>query len=308
MECVSLCSGIGGLELGLSMVSDCHPIAFVEKDQYCRQVLAVRFPGVELHTSIEDFAGRPCDLITAGFPCQPWSCAGKQRGKEDERWIWDHIERIIRDSRPGKVFLENVPGLVSGGGLAAVLWSLASLGFDAVWGVFSCAQLGAPHHRWRIFILAHSDRKRLVPSESARVSKFASASGCNRALADTNGLREAEGVQEGIQWEEVQSVAGRRGAAILANANPAEPGPRLEPGREQEPSTAGCGFWPPGPLGDWSRETVNPAQSRIPGAAHGVSNRLERSNYSARVRAMGNAVSPPVAAVAYRTLSERFCC
>ena len=299
MECVSLCSGIGGLELGLSMVSDCHPIAFVEKDQYCRKVLAARFPGVEIHTSIEDFSGHPCDLITAGFPCQPWSCAGKQRGKEDDRWIWDHIERIIRDSRPKQVFLENVPGLVSGGGLAAVLWSLASLGYNAVWGLFSCAQLGAPHHRRRIFILANADRKRLVPAESARVQELASASGLNPVLADTN-LQPNHETKVGFFPEPWGRSSGN-----VANANPAEPGPRLEPGREQEPSTAGCGFWPPGPLGDWSRETVSPAQSRILGAANGVSGRLERSNYSARVRALGNAVSPPVAAVAYRTLLGR---
>ena len=302
MECVSLCSGIGGLELGLSMVSDCHPIAFVEKDQYCRQVLAARFPGVELHTSIEDFAGRPCDLITAGFPCQPWSCAGKQKGQEDDRWIWDHIERIIRDSRPGKVFLENVPGLVSGGGLAAVLWSLASLGYNAAWGVFSCAQLGAPHHRRRIFILANADRKRLVPAESARVQELASASGLNPVLADTN-LQPNQEPKVGFFPEPWGRSSGN-----VANANPAEPGARLEPRREQKPSPTGCGFWPPGPLGDWSREAISPAKSRIPGAANGLPNRLERSNYSARVRALGNAVSPPVAAVAYRTLLGRLCC
>lgn len=302
MKCVSLCSGIGGLELGLSMVSDCHPVAFVEKDQYCRQVLAARFPGVELHKSIEDFTGRPCDLITAGFPCQPWSCAGKQKGQDDERWIWDHIERIIRDSRPEQVFLENVPGLVSGGGLAAVLWSLASLGFDAVWGVFSCAQLGAPHHRRRVFILANADRKRLVPAESDRVKEFASASRCNRILAHPHLQLDEEAAERFLP------KPGRCGAEALANANPAEPGARLEPGREQKPSPTGCGFWPPGPLGDWSRETISPAQSRISGAANGVSGRLERSNYGARVRALGNAVSPPVAAVAYRTLLGRLCC
>jgi len=78
------------------------------------------------------------DLITAGFPCQPFSAAGEQRGIDDERWIWPDIARIIADVGPRYVFLENVTGLIRHG-LPHVLSDLAELGFDAEWGLFSAA-------------------------------------------------------------------------------------------------------------------------------------------------------------------------
>jgi DNA-cytosine methyltransferase len=258
MRCVSLCSGLGGLELGLSLVTNCHPVAFIESDSYCQRVLAKRWPGVAIHNSVEAYEGEPCDILTAGFPCQPWSCAGKQRGREDERWIWDHIERVICSSRPEQVCLENVPGLVSGGGLAAVLWSLAALGYNAAWGVFSCRQLGAPHYRKRVFILANAIGSRLHSERTTRFAQLAEPSRLNRALANP-----------------YNSISER--------------------------------FWPPGPNGEWGGGQVRamPAQPRIPRVVDGVSCKLERSNYTARVRALGNAVSPPVAAVAYVALSKR---
>jgi DNA (cytosine-5)-methyltransferase 1 len=95
------------------------------------------------------------DCITAGFPCQPFSAAGKQLGIEDDRWIWPAIKRIILDVEPSFVFLENVPQLVRGG-LAFVLSDLAQLGFNAEWGLYSAAEVGAPHKRDRFWLLAHS--------------------------------------------------------------------------------------------------------------------------------------------------------
>jgi DNA (cytosine-5)-methyltransferase 1 len=94
------------------------------------------------------------DLVSAGFPCQPWSAAGKGRGTDDERWIWPEIACAIRDLGPGIVFLENVPPLVARGGLAPVLGDLASLGFDAEWALLRASAVGAPHGRERLFVLA----------------------------------------------------------------------------------------------------------------------------------------------------------
>ena len=159
MRVLSLCSGVGGIEIGVSLVENCHPVAFVERNEYCKSVLAKRWPGIPILDCISKVENIDCDLLTAGFPCQPWSSAGKKRGKEDERWIWPTIANIIRANRPGAVLLENVVGLISGGGLAHVLWDLANLGYDAEWSVFSCSQLGATHHRKRIFILGYDKEK-----------------------------------------------------------------------------------------------------------------------------------------------------
>jgi len=113
------------------------------------------------------FAGR-VDLVTAGFPCQPWSVAGKREGKHDDRWIWPGIARIIREVRPGLVFLENVRGLVSGGGLEPVLGDLAGLGFDAEWTCLRASEVGAPHRRERVFVLAYRECAALR-DESGRI-------------------------------------------------------------------------------------------------------------------------------------------
>lgn len=274
MRCLSLCSGIGGIELGVSLVEALHPIAFVESNKYCQKVLKARWPGVAIHDDVTNFLAPQCDLLTAGFPCQPFSVAGKMKGMSDERWIWSHIERIVRDSRPSRIFLENVPPLVSSGGLAVILRSLAILGFDAVWGLLSCASLGAPHARRRLFILADSRNNRCAKSFRAARPKIPVAS---------------------------------RHSGTLADANTTKPESRLEPIKKSESAgTHRPSFWPPGPNADWTGLQPWPSEPGVFRMADGVPNRLEqRGHYSARVRALGNAVSPPVAAVAWCELSRR---
>ncbi len=113
---------------------------------------------------LESFDGRPwrgvVDLLSAGFPCQPVSSAGKRRAQEDERWLWPHVARVVCEVRPRIVVLENVPGLLVRG-FGDVLGELAALGFDAEWGVFSASGVGAPHVRRRIFVLAWRERDAL---------------------------------------------------------------------------------------------------------------------------------------------------
>lgn len=97
------------------------------------------------------------DSITAGFPCQPHSVAGKREGTEDERWLWPNIKRAISDSGCWCVFLENVPGLLSSGGMDSVLCDLAELGFHVEWTNLSAKSVGASHKRDRVFIFAVAD-------------------------------------------------------------------------------------------------------------------------------------------------------
>lgn len=120
------------------------------------------FPG-------EQYRGK-VDIVSAGFPCQPWSVAGKRLGIRDPRWLWPHIARIVREVEPGLVFLENVPGLAHGAddldddkqptgwrfpaGLWFVLGELAGIGWNAEWISCEAAAVGAPQERERIFVLA----------------------------------------------------------------------------------------------------------------------------------------------------------
>ena len=164
---MSLCSGVGGIELGLKLViPNARTVMYCERELFACKILVKRMEEgfldeAPIWTDIITFDGKPwrgkVDIITSGFPCQPWSVAGQRKGTEDERWIWEDIFRVICEVRPGYVFLENVPGLVAGGGLQIVLGDLSKAGYDAEWMSLSAAEVGAPHKRERIWILAYDD-------------------------------------------------------------------------------------------------------------------------------------------------------
>jgi DNA (cytosine-5)-methyltransferase 1 len=157
MRAGSLFSGIGGFDLGLERAG--HEIIWqVENDPYCRKVLAKHWPDVPCYGDIHDCSVHnleEVDVICGGFPCQPVSVAGKQRGQDDERWLWPEFARILRELRPRYALVENVPGLLVRG-MGDVLGDLAAAGYDAEWGRVSAASVGAPHLRKRVFIVAHS--------------------------------------------------------------------------------------------------------------------------------------------------------
>ena len=160
---ISLCSGVGGLDLGLRIARpEYRCICYIENEAYAASVLVARMADKTLDeapvwSDLRTFDGKPwcgmVDIITCGFPCQPWSTAGKQRGVDDDRWLWPHIARIIRECEPTEVLLENVEGILRGG-VQVIVPELAEMGYDAAWGRFSARGVGAPHRRNRIFILA----------------------------------------------------------------------------------------------------------------------------------------------------------
>lgn len=101
------------------------------------------------------------DVITAGFPCEPFSVAGKRRGADDERNMWPATIECIRVVRPRFALMENVPGLVANGYFDTVIADLVESGYDARWRILSAAEVGAPHKRDRLWILAHASGERL---------------------------------------------------------------------------------------------------------------------------------------------------
>jgi len=151
-------SGIGGLELGLEWTGGFETKWQIENDPYASAVLKKHWPNVKRYGDIKRVHPDWCrgvDLICGGYPCQPFSLAGKRKGEKDSRHLWPYMYRIIRHVRPKYVLLENVPGHLSMG-FGSVLGDLATCGYDAEWGVFSAAGVGAPHLRRRLFIIAHS--------------------------------------------------------------------------------------------------------------------------------------------------------
>ena len=183
----SLFSGIGGIDLGLERAGMTCKWQ-VEIDPWCRKVLAKHWPNVRRYEDVSAVGGdtlEPVDVIAGGFPCQDVSVAGQRAGIQDgnRSGLWSEFHRIIRELRPRYVFVENVPGLLTNG-MGRVLGDLADIGYDAEWEVLSAADVGAPHLRKRVFIVAHTqivqcngrnDNSRIC-QQGGTVSKFGNRS------------------------------------------------------------------------------------------------------------------------------------
>jgi len=152
----SLFAGIGGFDLGLERAG-MRTVWQVEKNDYCRRVLARHFPDAKRFEDVR-YVGRRelarVDVIAAGVPCQPISGAGLGLGERDERWLWPDTLRIIGELRPQYAVLEN-PAIFLGRGAAGVLGALAVIGYDAEWKIVSACSVGASHMRRRVFIVAY---------------------------------------------------------------------------------------------------------------------------------------------------------
>src|SRR5579859_5694725 len=154
MRMLSLFSGIGGLDLAAEWAG-MEIVGQVEIDPFCQAVLAKHWPDVPRKADIYDVVGDEfgtIDIVAGGFPCQPFSVAGKRRGKADDRYLWPEMFRVITAARPAWVCGENVPALV-GMALDDVCADLESAGYSC-WPVLipACA-VGAPHLRERLFIV-----------------------------------------------------------------------------------------------------------------------------------------------------------
>ena len=219
MRELSLFTGAGGGLLG-SLILGWEPVQFVEHDAYCQRVLAARFPDVPRHLDVRDFRPVPgsCDIVTGGFPCQPHSQAGNRLGGLDSRDLWPDTLRVLRESDAPLGFFENVPGLLTSRDahgrsmFGGILGDLSEAGFNAEWCVLGADDVGAPHRRKRLWILAYSpslcrahfaginhERRALVgagtrsgggvggwdSAEGTRLSGRPQESGCESDVADS---------------------------------------------------------------------------------------------------------------------------
>lgn len=262
----SLFSGIGGLDLGLERAG-MRVVWQSEIDDYASRVLAKHWPDVPNLGDIKliDWGAveRP-DVICGGYPCQPFSTAGKRKGEEDERHLWPWVREAISRLRPRYAILENVRGHLSLGG-TTVIGELASIGYDAEWRVISAASVGANHRRDRVFIVAYpghdrSQRKRKPIGTEAKHSGL--GRGCTDVAYTSRSIRGfTESQCLGAVFGQVAELGECGGAARSVS--------------------------------DWWE--VEPGVGRV---ADGIPNRVDR------LRGLGNAVVPQVAEVVGRLVVE----
>lgn len=275
LRVLSLFSGVAGLDLGLRAAFGARVVCHLEREAYCAAVLLARMEDSSLEPApvwcgdVREFDGREwrgrVDAVAAGWPCQPFSVAGKRGGESDERHLWPEVLRILGESEAGILFGENVPGHLSLG-FAGVLGDLAALGFDAEWGLYAASEAGAPHKRERLFVLAHrngTDQRRRIAGLVAR--EEGAESGEGDQLERDGDVADPDG--SGLEREGLHLPEGRPDEALPdprgagATLGHADGGGRRPQGDEElateQPHQAERELpeWPPGP-GDaaaWSR-------------------------------------------------------
>ena len=290
MQVLDLFSGIGGFSLGLKRAG-METIGFCEIDPFCRKVLAKHWPDVTIHTDIrsldgKDYKGR-AEIICGGFPCQPFSQAGKRRGTEDDRHLWPEMLRIISEVRPTWVIGENVIGIVKME-LDSILSDLEGEGYQTRAFIIPACGIDAPHKRDRVWIIAHANSEGESDgpiNEGPRPRQL-------ELMADPD---------SGFSTVTQQAVQAGRATIISSSKDVAdsesERVQRLWSSGEQKPHTyAGqklslCGSERPRPA-YWEAE---PGMGRV---VDGIPNRVDR------IKGLGNAVVPMVVEVIGNAIME----
>ena len=290
VQVLDLFSGIGGFSLGLKRAG-METIGFCEIDPFCRKVLAKHWPDVTIHTDIrsldgKDYKGR-AEIICGGFPCQPFSQAGKRRGTEDDRHLWPEMLRIISEVRPTWVIGENVIGIVKME-LDSILSDLEGEGYQTRAFIIPACGIDAPHKRHRVWIIAHANSEGESDgpiNEGPRPRQL-------ELMADPN---------SGFSTVTQQAVQAGRTTIISSSKDVAhsesERVQRLWSSGEQKPHTYGgqklslCGSERPRPA-YWEAE---PGMGRV---VDGIPNRVDR------IKGLGNAVVPMVVEVIGNAIME----
>lgn len=187
MTVLDLFSGIGGFSLGLERTGGFKTVAFCEIEEFPRRVLAKHWPGVPIHRDVRKLKGSdvgPVDVVCGGFPCQPFSSAGKRGGTSDDRWLWPEMRRLAQETGARWVFGENVTHF-DRMGLEVVLSDLEADGYETAppLEIPACA-VDAEHQRFRVWILGYSDRhgepRRAINDEAPRRAPHVSDAECGR--------------------------------------------------------------------------------------------------------------------------------
>ena len=214
----SLFSGIGGFDLAARWMG-WDNVFHVEWNPWCRKVLEYHFPESQSFTDVKQFDGTAwrgrVDIISGGFPCQPYSSAGKRLGKDDERHLWPEMLRIIREAAPAYVVGENVRGLTNWNGgvvFEEVCADLEVAGYEVWTGILPAAGVGAPHRRDRVWFVAHAHDHGAVRT-----------SGRNASASNSEGVPERDEVQLSDQSGDVWDVA-NTACSISERTRNARPG------------------------------------------------------------------------------------
>lgn len=275
----SLFTGIGGFDLAAEWMAWIN-IFQVEKDKYCQKVLTKHFPTTKLYEEIKEFDAKQyrgaIDIITGGFPCQPFSTAGKRKGKTDERYLWPEMLGVIRTIRPRWVVAENVSGIVSwNNGLVfeQVQTDMEVEGYEVQPFVIPACAVNAPHRRDRVWFIAHSysgyggSIDRIIQSQTNQIKRPSRFKDRERLRSEPSNVSKDEFVTNARSQRQQKC-----NTTTITDEQGYPPRPFIK-------------SW-----SDW------PTESPICGGNDGLPYRLDR------IKALGNAILPQIAYKIFRAI------
>jgi DNA (cytosine-5)-methyltransferase 1 len=321
MNHLDLFSGIGGFSIGLEKVGF-NTIAFCEKEDYCRMLLQKHWKGVKIYNDIKECKGKEIketygrvDILTGGFPCQPYSVAGKQKGTADDRYLWPEMFRVIKEVQPTFVIAENVRGIINiqdGMVFETVCSDLESEGFEIQTFIIPAAGVGAPHKRERVWIVGYSkhngslttkikrgdnkiddrteERKNttLEPERAGRSRDNETMENTRRKLHERSSVGEKNEDEarkenankfERSSSESASNVANTKSEQSISKYYREQPG---ETSEQEQIKSRGSSSWTLREANWLSEPNVGRVVNGVPGRAH-------------RLRGLGNAIVPKIA-------------
>jgi DNA (cytosine-5)-methyltransferase 1 len=294
---IDLFSGIGGFALAAEWTGF-KTIVFCEKDKWCQQVLKKHWPRILCVEDIKEFDGkafRGATLLTGGFPCTPFSIAGKRRGKEDDRYLWPEMFRVIKESRPTWVIGENVTGIVRME-LDTTLSDLEGEGYSTQTFIIPACGVEAPHKRDRVWILGHSESGRLKELRKCE-SKKKTRTGpeCSGDVEDSS--------RERWRGRSNGDATGDEGTLQVERPSTPEESTHVA---DSEIDNKRSGLCDKGQKREWRYESSNSGcignpsiwlpESNVCRVVNGLPNRVDR------LRGLGNAIVPQISAEIMRNI------
>jgi DNA (cytosine-5)-methyltransferase 1 len=311
LKLLDLFSGIGGFSLGMEATNRIKTIAFVEKDKFCQKVLNKNFKNIPIEEDIRNVKGSnyTADIVSGGFPCQPFSVAGKRRGKDDDRYLWDETIRVVAETKPKWFVGENVEGIINisnGTVLQQIQQDLEKEGFQVQCLVIPASGVGAWHQRKRVWIIGCN----------------VSNSNSNR---NTNEIERSNGEKEKVQREHRQkdsstwkfirtntndvpntNIKGLQGLNNKQQSSQQEQRQFTDKNNENVWNTESTGlqsssnrqgegkFWGTSTPRIQCQTSWWEAQSKLCGIPYGLSARLDKDRTN-RIKALGNSIVPLIA-------------
>jgi DNA (cytosine-5)-methyltransferase 1 len=295
---LDLFSGIGGFSLGAE-ANGIPTVAFVEKDPFCQKVLRKHWSNTPIISDIrtvkgEDYETDGVTIISGGFPCQPFSQAGKRKGKDDDRYLWDETLRVVAETKPEWFIGENVDGLVSiqdGMVLRQVQDDLEKEGFQVQCLVIPASSIGAWHQRKRVWIIGHNVSNSIGELSDGRSSTAKHSKTKQKWVVS----------DEAKNWNKVRSETERCGKQTTTRGDVSDSkgeglqGYRVQTNMEKDEGQVSSISSPQGQRTWWQTECS------VRGVPHGISYELDKDRAN-RIKALGNSIVPQIAYQLFKSI------